>query len=612
MEVLRGGTSLQAAAMEPIQLSPIQGEGESSADLEVAAAGQVAAFTSDLDRTCFGTLRGLQTIVGCRPQAPTARILCTLSTSTTPREFGGENLGRSRQSLILGLVSYSLFLIFVALTYTDYGVSWDEPFYIRAAQTYIPNFFAMDGITETIEDFHLQSHGGLIDALYYFPLVWTGQVESFESLHLLKALASSLVLILVYLILYRIEPDSIMPAVGVLCLIFFPPWLGASFDNHMDGSATLLYAVLMTMALWAPGLRMDLSQSTSRTALRMVGFASVAAISCSHRSSLLTVPGAYFLLLLFQVTDRNRLIRLFWSVVSFSVVFYLVLVIVDPYVRLHWATGLFEKLYHSTSPGRVADLWVTFGGRAYLAAALPRSYLVTWIMISAPSLTLFLVAVGVVRMGVRFGSDADEKRWLEAAFVLLTLFVPILIVLAVHPVLFAAWRHFLFLSVPIAVIAALGLGWVTEILPGIWSRLPVLVFVVGLALIGNEMRKLHPYETLYINRFAGGLQGIEGRYETDYWARSYKEATEWLRNRVEESGAELTTVYVCGPTRSASYYFSEEMTIHDDFASADAVICFTRKDFSRPEEEPDHVVARDGVALTRVWVRSAQLQGRGR
>lgn len=521
-------------------------------------------------------------------------------------------MSRSRQSLVLGLVFYGSFLIFVGATYPDFGVSWDEPYYIRAAQTYIANFFSMDVISESIEDFHLQSHGGLIDALYYLPLLWTGQAESFESLHLLKALASSLVLILVYLILYRIEPDSLVPAAGVLCLIFFPPWLGASFDNHMDGSATLLYALLMTMALWIPGLRMNLSQSARQTALRMAGFAAVAAVSCSHRSSLLTVPGAYFLLLLFQASDRERLIRLLWSVVSFGVVFYLVLFIVDPYVRLHWATGLIEKLYHSTSPGRVANLWVTFDGNTHMAAALPRSYLVTWILISAPSLTLCLLAVGVMRMGVEFVSDASKTRRLEAAFLLLTLFVPILIVVAVHPVLFAAWRHFLFLSVPIAVIAALGLGSVAKFLPGNWARLPVLLFVLGLVWIGIEMRQLHPYEVLYFNRFAGGLQGIEGRYETDYWARSYKEATEWLRDRVEESGAESTTVFVCGPTRSASYYFSDKMTLSEDFRSADAVICFTRKGFPSPKEVPDHVVARNGVALTRVWVRSAKVMVLGR
>ena len=42
------------------------------------------------------------------------------------------------------------------------------------------------------------------------------------------------------------------------------------------------------------------------------------------------------------------------------------------------------------------------------------------------------------------------------------------------------------------------------------------------------MLRLHPYGSLYINALQGGLPGINGRFEADYWGRSYKEAAEWL------------------------------------------------------------------------------------
>ncbi len=510
-------------------------------------------------------------------------------------------MNRSRQSLVLGLVCYLLFLVFVVLAYRDYGVSWDEYYYLGAAKLYIAHFFEMGVIAEHVPDFHLQSHGGLVDALYFLPLQWLDQAASYDSLHLVKALSSSLILVLIYLILHRLEPDSLLPAAGVLLLIFFPSWLGNAFDNHMDGSATLLYALEMTMVLRVVGLQLDSGHSIRSSVFRMIGFAAVAAVSCSHRVSLLTVPAVYFLLLLEQVTDWARCRRLLFMAFVFAVAFYGVLFAVDPYVRANWMTGLFEKLYHSTSPGRVADLLVRFDGNVYLAANLPRSYLPTWILMSSPLLTLVLLGFGLVRLGLSLRPGAQEQRQVQAAFLLLTLFVPILAAVILHPVLFAAWRHFLFLSVPIAIIAALGLGHLVDVLPREWSRGVVAAFALGLAVIGWSMRELHPHQYLYINQMAGGLPGIDGRYETDYWARSYKEATEWVRARVEASGTAVASVHVCGPHRSADYYFSESMVLSDDVRTADYVICFTRKGFRRPQATPEHLIQRDGVTLTRIW-----------
>jgi hypothetical protein len=38
------------------------------------------------------------------------------------------------------------------------------------------------------------------------------------------------------------------------------------------------------------------------------------------------------------------------------------------------------------------------------------------------------------------------------------------------------------------------------------------------------MHELHPNEYVYFNRIAGGLPGASGRYDTDYYGNSYKEA----------------------------------------------------------------------------------------
>ena len=53
--------------------------------------------------------------------------------------------------------------------------------------------------------------------------------------------------------------------------------------------------------------------------------------------------------------------------------------------------------------------------------------------------------------------------------------------------------------------------------------------IVAAAFTVRDMIVLHPYESLYFNRFiAGGLPGVNGRFETDYWGTSYREALQWV------------------------------------------------------------------------------------
>ncbi len=155
-----------------------------------------------------------------------------------------------RLSLIGAGIVYASFLLFIAVTYGDYGLSWDEPYYLHTGRLFVSNFWDMAPITRDISEAHLRSHGLVVDGLYYLALSWLSASENIDVLHLIKALASSILLILIYRILVTLGKDStgngggrshtsrlagIAPLIGVLLIVFYPPWLGHAFDNHMDG-----------------------------------------------------------------------------------------------------------------------------------------------------------------------------------------------------------------------------------------------------------------------------------------------------------------------------------------------------------------------------------------
>ena len=60
----------------------------------------------------------------------------------------------------------------------------------------------------------------------------------------------------------------------------------------------------------------------------------------------------------------------------------------------------------------------------------------------------------------------------------------------------------------------------------------------------GPMYRLHPYEMTYFNRLTGGLAGAVGRYETEYWITSYREAIEWIN---ADAAGRVVNVLVAGP-----------------------------------------------------------------
>ena len=181
--------------------------------------------------------------------------------------------------------------------------------------------------------------------------------------------------------------------------------------------------------------------------------------------------------------------------------------------------------------------------------------------------------------------------------------LPIGFVIAQRSILYDGIRHFLFVIPPLSVLCAAtffsGLDRIR--MPGLrWAGI-VLIGVYALYHAGL-MLSLHPYQYVYFNRFAGGLSGASGRFETDYWGHSYAEATRKLERYLEETQQPgVYAVYVCGPEDAATYYFGERLRLAADVEGADFFLAYTRYDCREKFEAPVVVeVARRGATLARV------------
>ncbi len=192
-------------------------------------------------------------------------------------------------------------------------------------------------------------------------------------------------------------------------------------------------------------------------------------------------------------------------------------------------------------PYRIVD--DLFQGRLVDPDHMPWHYVLTWIEISTPPVTLlcgvlgFIVAGGRSLREPRAALRNTELRFGLLLMACLTLPVTAIVVLGSHA--YDDWRHVYFLHAPLCCLAGLGMQWARG------RRRPAAVAyaLVGLGgvVTGWEMVRLHPHQQVYFNALVDRMtpEYLRTHYTMDPWRISCREGLDFLRRRYP-----ATTVYV--------------------------------------------------------------------
>jgi hypothetical protein len=208
---------------------------------------------------------------------------------------------------------------------------------------------------------------------------------------------------------------------------------------------------------------------------------------------------------------------------------------------------------------------VLFAGATTMSDQLPRSYVLHFLAIATPLPALALALLGGARaLRAQWSEPASERAGVDR-LLLAWLAVPLVLFVVLRPNVYDGIRHFLFVLPALALLAGLGAAWLlsasawpaVRVAAGAGIALAVLVPVVALV-------RLHPYQTTYFNALVGGVAGAAGRYETDYWASSYKEAAEWINAHRKVDPGRPTSVLVGANPYSlpcAAYYLDSDIHV---------------------------------------------------
>jgi 4-amino-4-deoxy-L-arabinose transferase-like glycosyltransferase len=197
-----------------------------------------------------------------------------------------------------------------------------------------------------------------------------------------------------------------------------------------------------------------------------------------------------------------------------------------------------------------------FEGVALLSTELPARYLpeLMAIQFTLPAVILILAGLVIAVRSLARRSPGSGLLWVLILWAL----GPFIAVVVLRMPVYNYFRHVLFMMPPLFVIGALGIKAVVRPLRRRWvaAMLGAVILLPGLVAIV----RLHPYEYGYFNELVGGVRGAYGRFMSDYWCTSTREAMKFVNSYAPRSAG----IAVSSATSNALPFARDDLLVKDD------------------------------------------------
>jgi|GEM_PF-438805 len=199
-----------------------------------------------------------------------------------------------------------------------------------------------------------------------------------------------------------------------------------------------------------------------------------------------------------------------------------------PYAR-QW---LSISISSSTENPLGAGIGSLVAGQRLSSNDLPWWYLPAWVGASIPLLLIVFIALGTgIGLWKLLGRSQDLPSRASYGLVLAQAYALPLAAVVAGSVMYNAQRHHLYMYPALAVLAGVGLKWLLDKSnqsksansARVWQWVIAGTAAFALLYPTIERLRLHPYEYTYLNEVAT-IGGINGRWETDYYNASLREA----------------------------------------------------------------------------------------
>ena len=450
-------------------------------------------------------------------------------------------LNRKNLLRVIPWIILSVFLMIGLLTFDDYGVSVDERMereysmmVFRYFLTKLP-FLSVFGAEETAAI--QQTYADFPDRLRGHMLQWPATIieflrgdrtdsrNIFLMRHLLNFLYYFAAVVCFYKTLQKRFKNPYVPLIGLIFLILSPRYYGDSFFNNKD----LIFCSFFIISL-ACFVRVVYHPTTGGCVL--LGLFTAAASNV--RITGFFVLAAACIYFFFQWISKRASFKTFLVRCLISggtgLAFYLFSIPAaweNPWKFITEVIGIHAH-YSLITP-------VFFMGKTIASNTLPWTYVPVWMIVSIPVLYSVLFFVGlffIARNGIRGMGDWND-RCLDGIIAGM-FFIPILMVIVLHSVMYSGWRHTYFLYVPLLWIALAGVDGILSMK----KRRITMAFggaaVLSCLLVGGWMIEAHPYQSSYFNILFRNL--AQESFEVDPMGLSTTGALQYVLDNDQREG----------------------------------------------------------------------------
>jgi hypothetical protein len=445
-------------------------------------------------------------------------------------------MSRSSYLWIIGLSLVCL--AGISLTFTDYGITWDEDLQARYGEMSLDYFLSGGRDTSYKEHYNLRYYGALFETVCAAIYRSTG-FDPYATRHFCIALTGLLTVVAVMLLARRWRGWEVVVFAG-LALLMMPRFYGHSFNNSKDIPFACCFAWAMLAIVTMLGARRILWRH-----------AIVAGVAIGLALSM-RMGGLLLFAFLAAGAVAKYVTRAEWrrgghalGMIVVVAVAWAVMVAGWPWAHENVLINPIEAFRAITDFEAVKE--IRFAGEFIVSKEVPRSYLPWYLLITTPLPLLLLAVAGLVAVTKDQIRDPRSTDSLLGFMVQLWLFFPVCYFVLFRPTVYDGIRHFLFLLPAMALLAGIGAARMAKCAKEATPRrlLTALILIFLLWPMG-ELIVLHPYQSSYFNAVVGGVEGAWEDYDTDYWASSYKEAAEWINARADEARERPLRVILAG------------------------------------------------------------------
>lgn len=470
--------------------------------------------------------------------------------------------GVFKNTLLRTVIVICLIAIIGLSNVNNYGVSWDEPLYVKHV---LWNY----ELIRTKKPFppqpsNIKYYGVILDAaaetLFQLKNGLNSRIEVNADRIIFKHLLTFLFSLFAYV--------SVAGMVGILCgleyawlgpivLALFPGFWGHNFFNSKD----IPFASLFTLSTWMGAYLVNLYSKLDRVAKFRFNRSTIAAILFGILIGFCTsvrIGGFVFLAFIpftYIVTkigarrvtiDAYRNIFICWILIFIP--WSIITTLCHPISWSNPVGWFLENIKYNSQHGWGGS--VLFNGHFFSGHQLPWYYIPRLVIITVPEIFQVFFILGLALCLYKYLSFSLLKKACLILVLLQVFSLPIYASIK-GATMYDGMRQFLFIFPGIAVISASSIVWLWKKITRKSVRLFIVTLIASLFLqIFLDMIALHPYEYIYFNRLSGGVAEAHHRDDAEYWGLSLREAMEWVNNNSRIG----TQVLVGGPLDSAKLF----------------------------------------------------------